>query len=87
MRSGQIRKYGDSEYEYELEVEGMNDFEVKKYCTMILQQCNQTYQEWNDGRKDNANVYFRGYYKFEQTEKIDFNKGKYKYFVHSPSTH
>ena len=87
LKSGQIRKYGDSEYEYELEVKGMNDFEVKRFCTMILQQCTQTYEEWNKGRKDNANIHFRGYYSFEQIEKNSFSEGKYRYFVYKPSTH
>ena len=87
IRSGQIRKYGDSEYEYELEVEGMSEFEVKRYCNFILKQCHQTYEEWNKGRRDDANVHFGGYYKFEQIEKLGLNKGKYRYFVHSPSTH
>lgn len=87
LKHGQIRKYGDSEYEYELEVKGMNDFEVKRYCTMILQQCSQTFEEWNKGRRDSANIHFEGYYKFEQFEMSSYNEGKYRYFVHSPSTH
>ena len=87
IRNGQIRKYGESEYEYILDVKGMNNYEVKKYCTMILQQCRQTFKEWKEGGKDNANIHFGGYYKFEAIEKTSYNEGKYKYFVHSPSTH
>jgi len=87
LKSGQIRKCGDSEYKYELEVKGMSEFEVKRFCTMILKQCNQTYKEWDSDRRDNVNVHFKGYYKFEQIEKISLGEGRYKYFVHSPSTH
>ena len=83
LKFGQIRKYGDSEYEYELEVKGMNGREVKRFCTMILEPCSQTSEEWN---KDEADSYFRGYYSFEQIEKISFSEGRYRYFVHSPST-
>ena len=87
LKSGQVRKYGHSEYEYELEIKGMNELEIKRYCTMILGQCNQTYEQWNNGNKDSANIYFKGYYEFEQIEKISFNEGKYRYFVYKPSTH
>lgn len=80
--NGEIRKYGDSEYEYELEVEGMNEFDIKRYCNYILEQCHQTYQEWIDGRDEDANIHFRGYYIFEK-----IGESKYRYFVHSPSTH
>ena len=86
LKYGQIKKYGDSKYEYELEIKGMSEFEVKRYCTMILSQCNQTHEEWENGMRDSANIYFKGYYEFEQIEKISFNEGKYRYFVHSPST-
>ena len=43
----------------------MSEFEVKRYCNFILKQCHQTYEEWNKGRRDDANVHFGGYYKFE----------------------
>ena len=62
-----------------LEVEGMGEFELKRYCTRVLQQCSQTYEEWD---KKDINSYFRGYYTFKKIE-----ENKYRYFVHSPSTH
>lgn len=82
LRSGQIRKYGDSEYEYELEVEGMCEWEVKRYCNYILKQCHQTFKEWNEGRRISVDIHFGGYYLFEKV-----GDDKYRYFVHSPSTH
>lgn len=78
LRAGQPRRYADSEYEYILTVDGMSEFEAKKYCTEILQPCKQTKQEWIEG-KDSADVYFLGYYTFE---KIGDNK--YRYYMLRP---
>ena len=78
IRNGQPRPYADSYYEYILTVDGMSEFDVKSYCTKILRPCRQTYKEWNEG-KNNPNVYFGGYYRFE---KIGDNK--YKYFSLRP---
>lgn len=79
IRSGQPRPYADSYYEYILTVCGMPEFEVKEYCTKILRPCKQTAKEWNEGKNNNAAVYFHGYYRFEKIE-----DNKYKYFKLEP---
>jgi hypothetical protein len=76
LKCGQPRPYADSEYEYEIEVDGMNEFEVKQYCTKVLNPCNQTQAQWDT---HDANSYFQGYYTFY---KIDENC--YKYTKHVP---
>lgn len=78
LQSGQPRPYADSKYEYILTVDGMTEFEVKAYCTNVLRPCCQTYHEWYEG-KNNAAVYFGGYYSFEKIE-----DNKYKYFKLEP---
>ena len=76
LRYGQPRAYADSDYEYEIEAEGINEFEVKQYCTKVLQQCSQTSEQWD---KHNADSYFRGYYVFSK-----ISENNYKYHVHQP---
>lgn len=78
IRSGQPRPYADSYYEYILTVDGMAEFEVKEYCTKILKPCCQPYAKWV-AEKNNAAVYFGGYYNFE---KIADNK--YRYYKLEP---
>lgn len=78
VRAGQPRRYADSEYEYILTVEGMSEFEVKRYCTSVLQPKNFPYGEWCKN-KENAATYFAGYYMFE-----NLGNGKYKYYVKEP---
>lgn len=84
---GQVAKYGHSEFEYILDVKGMYDSDIKKYCTELLMPCKQTFEEWENGRNDDDYVYFGGYYIFEQIEETDYDEGKYRYFVYNPSTH
>ena len=78
LRNGQPRPYADSFYEYEIEAEGMSEFEVKMYCTKVLSPCKQTISQWD---KNNMNSYFEGYYEFS---KIGDNK--YRYFNLKPFT-
>ncbi|MBR6523483.1 MAG: hypothetical protein IKT39_02590 [Clostridia bacterium] len=78
IRAGQPRPYADSEYEYILTVEGMNEGEVEYYCKTILRSCRNTYQTWSENKND-ASVYFGGYYKFDKLE-----DGKYRYFKLEP---
>jgi len=78
IREGQERPYADSKYEYEIETEDMNDFDVQKFCTKVLKPCSQARSEWNQGFSDS---FFKGYYTFEK-----LGKNKYRYFVLKPST-
>ena len=78
LRNGQPRPYADSFYEYEIEAEGMNEFDVERYCTRILRPCTQTINEWD---KSNADSYFVGYYTFSK-----IGENKYKYFKLEPYT-
>ena len=78
LKSGQPRAYADSEYEYELEVSGMNYDEVKKYCLMFYSGNALPYETWIADR-DNAGVYFAGYYTFEK-----IGENKYRFRVHIP---
>ncbi len=38
IREGQPRPYADSEYEYEIEAEGCNEYTVKEFCTSWREQ-------------------------------------------------
>ena len=78
LRSGQPRPYADSEYEYELTVDGMFAHEVKSYCMYVLCACNQDYETWLAGQSSAA-TYFAGYYKFSKT-----GENKYHYYVLKP---
>lgn len=78
IREGQPRPYADSEYEYEIEAEGCNEYTVKDFCTRYLRPCKQTYAEWN--QKD-ANSYFHGYYEFSK-----IGENKYRYYKKKPYT-
>lgn len=87
LKNGQTQKYGDLNYEYEIEVRGMSEYDVKIYCTKILNKCNQTKDEWD---KNDLNSYFNGYYEFEKIEGSGYGvneQGKYRYYVYIPSTH
>lgn len=76
VKAGQPRPYADHEYEFILTVNGMNEIEVKQYCTRVLRPCKQTYGEWD---KQNMDSYFAGYYRF-----IKVGENQYKYFVTIP---
>lgn len=75
IKFGQPRPYADSEYEYEI-VSDCSEVTVKAFCTSMLMQCRQTYEQWI---RHNADSYFAGYYRFS---KIADNK--YRYFVLRP---
>lgn len=75
-QEGQSRKYGDSEYRYRVEVEGvLSEKKVFKFCRECLNACGVDYDEWShikNGRhifdsKETQGIYFNGYYKFNQT--------------------
>ena len=78
FKDGQPRPYADSEYEYEIEAENLNEYAVKRFCKEYLRPCRQTYAQWVEG-KENASVYFAGYYVCEQVE-----ENKYRYYVKMP---
>ncbi len=78
VKYGQPRAYADSRFEYILEVEGMNKWEVEQYCTKILQPNSQKKENFNS--KD-AGSYFRGYY-----ELMEIGENKYNYYVFEPYT-
>lgn len=74
-QEGQSRKYADSEYRYQIEVEG--DFpqdKVLRFCRNCLNGGGVAYEEWNKVQKghvfesnETAATYFNGYYKFSQS--------------------
>ena len=78
FKDGQPRPYADSEYEYEIEAENLNEYEVERFCKEYLYPCRQTYAQWTKG-KENMSVYFAGYYVFEQV-----GENKYRYYVNMP---
>jgi hypothetical protein len=79
IREGQPRAYADSEYEYEIETDGLcSEHTIKQFCTKVLRPCNQTMEEWNP---DNAGSYFGGYYEFSK-----IGENKYRYYVNKPYT-
>jgi hypothetical protein len=73
-QEGQSRKYGDSEYRYRVEVEGvLSDKKVFRFCRECLNGAGISYEEWNKStiglqdKNDDISIYFNGYYKFSQT--------------------
>lgn len=73
IQAGQVRRYGDSKYIYEI-VSNLPENIVKCFCINILKSNNQTKEEW-----ENKGNYFLGYYEFE---KIADNL--YRYYVFEP---
>lgn len=76
IRKGQPRPYADSEYEYEITVENVSEFEILQYCTKVLKPCNQTKEQWDI---HDVNGYFSGYYTFSK-----IGENKYRYYVLKP---
>lgn len=76
IKAGQPRAYADSEYEFEIEAEGMTGYEVKEYCTHVLEPCGQPREKWDTTNEDS---YFAGYYTFEKTD-----TNRYRYYVRRP---
>ena len=74
-KEGQSRKYGDSEYGFRIEVDGvLSKDKVLKFCRECLCGGGVAYEEWNkvqQGRvfesNETAATYFNGYYKFSQS--------------------
>ena len=79
IRAGQPRRYADSEFEYILTVEGMSEFDVKRYCTKVLRPKSYEYAEWLKEKNESAGVYFAGYYTFSKIE-----DNKYRYYAKEP---
>lgn len=75
IRSGQPRRYADSEFEYEI-TSDCGLFAVKQFCINILRPKRQEYKDWN---KNDASSYFAGYYTFEKT-----GDNTYRYYVKEP---
>lgn len=76
VRYGQPRAYADSEYEFIVKVDGMNEYNVQTYCTQVLYPCSQTIMQWD---KEDPGSYFSGYYSFEKVK-----DNVYKYYVFRP---
>ncbi len=71
LRSGQVRRYGDIEYAYEVRVDEMTMEDVEKYCKENVRKC--------DYKVGEGRPWYEGYYK------IDFiGDGKYAYTVREP---
>jgi hypothetical protein len=78
IREGDPRSHAGSEYEYEIEAEGCNEYVVKDFCTRYLRPCEQTRDKWDT--KD-ADSYFHGYYEFSK-----IGENKYRYYKKEPYT-
>jgi len=75
-KEGQSRKYGDSEYGFRIEVDGILSKEkVLKFCRECLCGGGIAYEEWNQNKnglhkpdsESKFSTYFNGYYKFSQS--------------------
>ena len=74
-KEGQSRKYGDSEYGFRIEVDGVLSKEkALEFCRKCLLGGGVAYDEWNKVQKghvfessETASTYFGGYYKFIQS--------------------
>ena len=74
-KEGQSRKYGDSEYGFRIEVDGvLSKDKVLKFCRECLCGGGSSYDEWNAVQKghvfashETAATYFGGYYQFSQS--------------------
>ena len=73
-QEGQSRKYGDSEYGFRIEVDGiLSKDKVLRFCRNCLNGGGIAYEEWNKNmsglqdKNDDISTYFNGYYKFSQS--------------------
>ena len=74
-KEGQSRKYGDSEYGFRIEIDGvLSKDKVLRFCRECLCGGGSSYDEWNAVQKghvfethETAATYFNGYYKFTQS--------------------
>lgn len=74
QKEGQSRKYGDSEYRYRVEIDGvLSEKKVFRFCRECLNGAGIAYEDWNKStsglqdKNDDISIYFNGYYKFSQT--------------------
>ena len=73
-KEGQSRKYGDSEYGFRIEVDGvLSKDKVLRFCRNCLNGGGVAYDEWEkdksglQDKNDDISTYFNGYYKFSQS--------------------
>ena len=73
-KEGQSRKYGDSEYGFRIEVDGiLSKDKVLRFCRNCLCGGGVAYEEWEkdknglQDKNDDISTYFNGYYKFSQS--------------------
>lgn len=73
-KEGQSRKYGDSEYGFRIEVDGvLSKDKVLRFCRNCLNGGGVAYDVWNENmsglqdKNDDISTYFNGYYKFSQS--------------------
>lgn len=74
QQDGQLRKYADSEYRYQIDVEGgFSQDKVLRFCRNCLNGGGVDYEEWSkdmsglQDKNDDISTYFNGYYKFSQS--------------------
>ena len=74
VKEGQSRKYGDSEYGFRIEVDGiLSKDKVLRFCRNCLCGGGVAYEEWEkdknglQDKNDDISTYFNGYYKFSQS--------------------
>jgi hypothetical protein len=74
VKECQSRKYGDSEYGFRIEVDGiLSKDKVLRFCRNCLCGGGVAYEEWEkdknglQDKNDDISTYFNGYYKFSQS--------------------
>lgn len=74
VKEGQSRKYGDSEYGFRIEIDGiLSKDKVLRFCRNCLCGGGVAYEEWEkdknglQDKNDDISTYFNGYYKFSQS--------------------
>jgi len=95
QQDGQIRKYADSEYKYQIDVDGeLSEKKVFRFCRECLNAGGIAFEEWKLLKdvfedKEATSIYFNGYYAFDKlTEEKDYRgivtKASYSYKVVIP---
>lgn len=94
IRSGQPRRYADSEYEFivsgtEYVTNGdgtksafpISHNRLKNYCLNVLMPNRQTLEDWMKGKSDSAAIYFAGYHTFSE---VQGQNNAIRYYVRIP---
>jgi hypothetical protein len=82
VKECQSRKYGDSEYGFRIEVDGiLSKDKVLRFCRNCLCGGGVAYEEWEkdknglQDKNDDISTYFNGYYKFDKISEEKDSRG------------